>query len=101
MSSTVPLSRTAPKALQINWWQAGKVARLVCTSFSCAVVETSLPYVPVIAAVDLALGKFRMLPPAPVDAAKLKVGKTYGVHAVLRNALGEAIEDMRFTIEVV
>ena len=101
MSGTVPLSRTAPKAMQINWWQAGKLARLDCTSFTCAVAETSLPFAPAIAAVDLALGKFRMVAPAPIDAAKLKAGRTYGVHLVLRNALGEAIEDMRFTIEAV
>lgn len=101
MSTSVPLSRTAPKALQINWWQAGKVARLDCTSFTCTVAETTLGFIPEIAAVDLGQGKFRMLAPAPGDAARLKAGRTYGVHLVLRNAIGEAIEDMRFTIEAV
>ena len=97
----VPLSCTAPKALAINWWQAGKVARLDCTSFTCTVEGTSLPYTPAVEPINLAQGQFRLLPPAPADAAQLRPGKTYGLHLVLRNALGEAIEDIRFTIEAV
>lgn len=101
MNGSVPLSKAAPRQLLINWWQAGKIARLDCTSFSCVVADTGLPFTPIIAAVDLATGRFRMLPPAPANAAKLKIGRSYGVHVVLRNALAEPVDDMRFTIEAV
>lgn len=101
MSRHVPLSRSAPRPLQINWWQAGKVARLDCTSFSCTVGETTLPYTPVIQVVNLAQGQFRIAAPAPADAAKLRRNRAYDLQLILRNALGEAIEDMRFTIEAV
>ena len=95
------MSRAAPKAILIRWWQGGKVAPLDCTTFSCAVLETTLPFVPVIAPHDLAQGWFRIVPPAPNLAAELIVGQRYPLHVVLRNALGEAIEDMTFALEVV
>jgi hypothetical protein len=100
VTHTVPLSRAAPKGIGIVWWQPGKLARLDCRTFTCAVLETALPFVPAIVAVDLEQGAFRLQPPGPVQAAELIVGKTYTLHVVLRNALGEAIEDIRFTLQV-
>lgn len=99
--ANAPLSCTAPKALAINWWQAGKSARLNCTGFTCTVQETALPFTPIVDPVNLAQGQFNLLPPAPAEAALLRPGKTYGLHLVLRNALGTPIEDIRFTIEAV
>lgn len=101
MTAAVPLSKSAPKPVQFNWWQEDKAARLDCTGFTCAVAETSLPYLPTIVAVDLAAGKFRMLAPDPAQAAKLKLGTHYGLQVILRDGTGAPIIDRRLMIEVV
>lgn len=101
MSASVPISKAAPKSVQFNWWQEGKAARLDCTGFTCTVAETSLPYPPTIVAVDLVLGKFRMLAPDPVEAAKLKLGAHYGLQLVLWDGGGAPVIDRRLMIEVV
>lgn len=101
MTTPVPLSIAAPKPIQLRWWQAGKVAPIDCTGMTTAVVSTTLPYTPDIDPVDLAQGRFDMVPPTPEQAAELRAGKTYGVHLALRNALGEGQEDRRFEIVAV
>lgn len=98
--SAVPLSRAAPKGIVIRWWQPGKIARLDCRSFTCTAIQHGLPWTPVFAPLDLELGEFRVQPPSPVQAEKLIVGKAYSLHVVLRNAAGEGIEDMHFTVQV-
>jgi hypothetical protein len=100
MSPPVPLSRDAPKGIVIVWWQAGKVARLDCRTFTCAVTETKLPYTPTIVAVDLEQGEFRIDPPTPVQAEDLIVGQKYPLRVVLRNALGAGLEVIDLTFQV-
>lgn len=101
MSASVPISKSAPKPIQFNWWQEGKTAQLDCTGFTCGVAQTSLPYLPTIVAVDLAAGRFRMLAPSPAQAAKLKLGTHYGLQLILRDPIGTPIIDRRLMIEVV
>lgn len=93
------LSRLAPKALRIRWWQTpAKLARIDCTGFTCAVEETNLPYVPEIAVVNAIRGEFDILPPGAVDLAEVERAKSYSVSIVLRNAGGAPVDDFRLTV---
>ena len=101
MSALLRLSATVPRANTIRWWQTGKTARLDCRTFTMAVGHTTLPYSPQFGPLDLQLGEFRMLAATPAQLALLDLGKTYGLHALLLNAVGEPVDDLRLTIEAV
>lgn len=98
--NVLPLSQAVGRAVRIEWWQHGELAPIDCTGFTSAVADTTLPFTPTITPVDLALGKFRMEPFTDAQRALLKVGKQYGLLIVLRNAVGDAIEDIRLTVEI-
>lgn len=99
--STIRLSRTVLRPVQFRWWQPGKTLPLDCTGLTCTVRQTTLPYVPAVEAVDAAAGQFRLAAPTPAQADKLRLGKTYGIHVVLQDAGGNAVEEFRATLEVV
>lgn len=101
MSATVKLSIAVRRPVRFQWWQAGKVAPIDCSTFTCVVAETTLPWIPAVAPVDLALGKFELAPPTAEQAGQLRPGRTYGLHVVLRNAIGDGVEEFRVTIEAV
>ena len=95
----VRISRIVPRAIPFRWWQAGRVAPVDCSTFTCEVAETTLPFIPAIAPVDPALGKFSWAPATLQQLAQLRPGKTYGMHVVLKNAAGDAIEEFHCTFE--
>lgn len=99
--STVRISHSVRRAIPLRWWQAGKVAPIDCSTFTCAVGETTMPFTLAIEPVDLPNGQFRFAAPTLQQLALLHVGRTYGVQVLLRNALGEPIEEFRCTFEAV
>lgn len=101
MSTILRLSSSVPRAILVRWFQPGHTLRLDCTSFTMQTHETGLPFVPVWQAVDLEAGEFRIAPATPEQLALLRPGRQYGLHALLLNALGEPVDDMRLMIEAV
>ena len=101
MSAAVILSKLAPKALRLIWYQTNaKAARINCTGFSCAVAETTLPYVPVIVPVNAAQGEFDMLPPNQAGRAALDRKRSYAVAIVLSNGVGQPLEELKFSVGI-
>lgn len=100
MTGIAKINRMMPRSTRLRWWQAGKTARINCTSFTCEVAETDLPYTPVIAAVNLAQGEFDWMPPTLAQAALLDPKKTYRLALRLMNAGGQPVELMRVSVGV-
>jgi hypothetical protein len=100
MTGIAKINRVAPRPLRLRWWQAGKAARIDCTSFTCEVAETDLPFTPGIAPVNLALGEFDILAPSLNDAALLDPQTTYRLSLRLMNAGGQPVEFMRMSVGV-
>ena len=100
MTGIAKILRLAPMPIRLEWWQAGEVQRINCTSFACEVAETDLPFTPGIAPVNLALGQFDILPPTLIEAAALDTQKTYRLALRLMNAGGQAVELMRVSVGV-
>jgi hypothetical protein len=80
------------KPIRFDWFQAGDVLPIDCTGFSCAVTETTLPWVPAVALLNAPLSQWQIAAPTAPQAALLVTGQRYGIKIVLFNALGEAIE---------
>lgn len=94
-------SRTVPRPLPFEWWQAGEVAPIDCTGFACAVEESTLGWTPGVTVANAALGQFSINAPSPAQAAGLTPGRRYAIRVVLRNGAGDAIEDFRLTLVAV
>ena len=94
-------SRSVPKAIPFEWWQAGEVAPIDCSTFVCAIDRTTLPWMPTVQAINPALGKYQIGAPSEAQAAQMQLGKRYGVHVVLRSAGGVATEEFDLTLVAV
>lgn len=98
--STIKLSRTVLRPIPFRWWQAGKVAPVDCSTFTCEVLASTLPAALVIAPVDLPQGRFQFAALSPEQAARLSPGRKFGAHVVLKNAAGDPVEEFCCTFEV-
>ena len=94
-------SRSVPKAIPFEWWQAGEVAPINCSTFTCAIATTTLPWTPAVQAINPALGKFQIAAASEAQLAQMTPGKRYGVHVVLRNAGGGAAEEFDLVLVAV
>lgn len=94
-------SRTVPRSIPFEWWQAGEIAPIDCTGFTCAVEESTLGWTPAVTVTNAALGQFAIGAPSPAQADGLTSGRRYAVRVVLRNAGGQALEDFRLTLVAV
>lgn len=92
--------RLAPKPILLRWWQAGYVARINCTGFTCQVAATDLPFAPSIVPVNLAQGEFQILAPTLAEAEALDHRKTYELAIRLMNGAGQPVEFMRMSVGV-
>lgn len=101
MSAILKVSATVPRAVPIRWRQPGGALPLDCTGMTMAVHATTLPFVPLLEPVDQPQGAFRIAPFTPMQRSQLEVGKSYGLHALLRSALGEPVDELRLTIEAI
>jgi len=99
--STIKLSRTVLRAVPFRWWQAGKVAPVDCSTFSCTIEASTLPVALQIEPVNLSQGQFQFAALTPEQAVRINPGRKYGAHVVLRNAGGAAVEEFRCTFEAV
>lgn len=96
--ASILLSRTVLQPLAFEWWQAGEIAPIDCTGFSCAVAETTLPWTPAVITVNAALGRFALAAPTGPQAASLPTGRRYSVHVVLFSGAGVALEEFKLTL---
>lgn len=96
----IPISRSLPRAMHLRWWQEGKVSPIDCSSFTCVVHETTLPYTPTITAVDAGQGAFRIEPPTEAIAEQLRRGRRYALTLVLRDNQGGAVQSAELVLEV-
>lgn len=100
MTGIAKIMRLAPMPIRLRWWQAGKLARINCTSFTCEVAETDLPFVPNIVPVNPPQGEFNWMPPTLQQAALLDPQNTYRLSLRLMNADGQPVEFMRVSVGV-
>lgn len=98
---TIPISLTLARSAQLRWWQAGKLAPIDCTGFTCTVHETTLPYSPAITTVNAAQGAYRIEAPTAPQIALLRRGRRYAATVVLRDGGGAIVEAADLVFEAI
>lgn len=102
--STVEVSRLVLEPVPFIWCDADGVTPANLTGFTLRIAEHTLPYPPasppVIIPTNLASGEFQLAAPTLAQAAHLKSGRSYGLHVVLTNGLGQAVDEFRLTLVV-
>ncbi len=98
--SNVPYSRLVLRPLPFIWREPDGITRLNLTGFTIQIAEHTLPWPPTIALTDPAQGEFELVQPSVQQAARLKSGRSYGLHVILVNAQGQPADEFRLTLAV-
>lgn len=96
------INRRAPKPMMLQWMQAGEIAPINCTGFTCVqnADESTIPFVFVVNSVAALTGEFRIEAPALAQVAMLEPTTNYTLAIDLVNAVGEPVEAMTMTVAV-
>ena len=95
------LSRLAPRSTLFRVWQTrDKLARLDCTGLVATVIETTLPFVPVLATVNAAQGEFRIERPTVADLELCLPETAYKLDISLIDGLGVRVEGFSLWMQV-
>lgn len=97
--ATYKLSRYVLRPIPFQFWQAGKIAPINCIGFTCEIADSSLPFAPVITAIDHVTGRFQINAFTQPQAASLVAGRQYGAHILLKNGGGTPVEEFRIVFE--
>lgn len=101
MAAPFRWSRTVLKPIRFDWFQAGDIDPIDCSTFTAAVTETTLPWTPAVALLNGPLGQWQIAAPSVPQAAQLVEGRRYGIKVVLSNGAGQPIEEAEFTVVAV
>lgn len=94
------ISRTVPQPITLECLQPGELAPIDCSTFTAAIEQTTLPWTPLVIAIDAAQGRWQIAAPNSLQAASLAAGKRYGLHIVWRNAAGTGVLEADLTLVV-
>lgn len=98
---TYHYSRLVPAPIEFQWTAEDGITPINCSTFSCAVTQTTLPWTPAITAFNAVQGWFRIAAPSEAQAAGLLPGKRYGLSVVMRNAANAPVQDFELVLVAV
>lgn len=98
---TIHYSRSVPAPIPFQWTAEDEVTPINCSTFTCAVEQTTLPWSPAVPASNAAQGWFQIAAPSEAQAAGLALGKRYGLTVVMRNAGGAPVQTFALALVAV
>ena len=95
------LNRLAPRATIFRFWQTrAKLARLDCTGLTAIVISTTLPFNPVLTAINAAQGEFRIERPTVADIELCVPETAYQLDISLVDGTGVRVEGFSLWVQV-